>query len=368
MNSVAPSRRPSAFTSSEQGGGWTQRLQRAAVALHRRARTVGRQLQQRRRAGQRAPPVRQLPLQRSPVSQRALPRREVRVLQRGLRQRRRARRARRRRRAPSSSRWKHAQRPPVATAWWKVAGGRARRRPCARARAEERPARQVEGRRGVFRRQAGAPRPAARAGTRRRRSCTGRSPRPGAGRTRCTGTPSTAREDGAQRLVAAHHLAPARGAARPRPAGRAAARDGMAYSGVPRLQAVQEPEPLLRERHRQVAAADGHQRTSAPGGRRPRRAGGRPRPPARPEAGCSKTARSGRSTPSRRHARPRAWPAASARPGRRSRPGAHALHPQHLGPDPASTSSTGVRGATYASAVAAPRAPGARGGPPCRWG
>jgi hypothetical protein len=184
-------------------------------------------------------------------------------------------------------------------------------------RAEERPRRQVEGR--------APPPPRARAPHRRLalrlvqpdRSSTG-SANPPKGRDHLHRRAVHLGEGGAQRLVAADDLA--QRALQRRHVQRAAQRAarGDVVGGAPRLQPVQEPEPLLRERERQRPV-----RPPAP----PAAAPAPPRGAAPPRAASSATvgprrARAAAAPPRtpRGRARPRAWPAASARPARRSRP------------------------------------------------
>ena len=127
------------------------------------------------------------------------------------------------------------------------------RRPAAAARARSSgPARQVE-------RARAPPRAASRPRLRlaRLRGRPRRSARPAArtgaaGAITCTGSPSTSREGGAQRLVPRAPSRPARAPARAASSAPAQPqRDGHVVGGAPRLQPVQEPEPLLRERERQ---------------------------------------------------------------------------------------------------------------------
>ena len=116
MNSVAPSLRPSACSRSSSSGGELDRDRRAPVRLHRRARPVGRQLQQRRRARQLLLPVRELPLQHLALQPLALPHGVVRVLHRQLRQRRLAARRGTPRRAPPARGRARPDQPSV-TMW-----------------------------------------------------------------------------------------------------------------------------------------------------------------------------------------------------------------------------------------------------------
>ena len=248
-------------------------------------------------------------------------------------------------------------------------------RPPARSRpgAEERPALQVEGQRDPLAPPARAslrPRARRRARVVQRRRRPDRQP--SAGSMRCTGRAVHQREARCAAPRGAAPSRPGRAPARPRPA-RPRRRSGERHvvDGVPRLQPVDEPEPLLREGQRQVAVRAAGRDAAAPPRRRRRAAAGPPRRRSAPSAGCSKTARTGTSTRSAcAHARrPRAWPAASARPGRRSRPCAPTRStPSSSAQSAASTCSVGVRGGDERRAGHVRRrpAPGARGGPPCR--
>ena len=177
--------------------------------------------------------------------------------------------------------------------------------------------RQVEGRARLVRHQAAQlapPRPAE-----ARRSCStsrNRSPRPG--RCAATGSPSTAAEGGAQRLVARDDAVQRPRAAPPRSSSpRSRSAHGMWYAAPARLQLLQEPQPLLRERERQRPPRGPRGSIARP----PRRA-------RRSRSPRAKSASTGRSKRSRErhlhaqrlpHARDRpAPPAASARPARRS--------------------------------------------------
>ena len=136
MNSVAPSRRPSACSAAGQPGRQSARARAApAEALHRRPRPVGGQLQQRRRARELlAASSRAARSSTSPCSQLALPDREVRVLDRQLGQRRRPARARRPRRAPPARAPARPCDQPSQTMWCMVSSSTCSSRPAAAAR------------------------------------------------------------------------------------------------------------------------------------------------------------------------------------------------------------------------------------------
>ena len=195
------------------------------------------------------------------------------------------------------------------------------REPQQRGRAAAGPRSRSKGRRASSRtsRRACASRAASGRGRTGRPAGSGAAP---AGRTTCTGSPPARLEDGAQRLVPAHDL---RGEAAlqhaGRPAGRAAAgRAARCRRRSSGSMLVDEPEPLLGERQRQrPLSRDRHQR----------REGGRPAPAALRLDARRQPGRAGRlEERPQRHlhpegrlaaARPRAWPAASAPPARRSR-------------------------------------------------
>ena len=183
----------------------------------------------------------------------------------------------------------------------------------------------------------------------------------------------------AVRLREASCAAP-RGAGRSRPA-RAPAppvqrapqpqRRGDVVGGAPRLQLVEEPEPLLRERQRQRARAR-HRRPpaaapAAPARRMRLHAPGQLPPPSGPSNERPQRQLHAEDRPG--CARPPAWPAASARPARRSCRHAHPLDAQHLAQIPASTSSDrrARRHVLLRRGRVAP-APAAPCGPPSRCG
>ena len=215
MNSVAPSRRLSACSLPRQ------LRPAAAPAAPRRGSSAPPAAAGRSAAPAAAaapascsPPVGELALQHLALQPVALPDREVRVLDRQLRQRRGPPCARTPRRAPPSSRTRMPIDQPSVTMWCIVSSDDVvlRRQPQQRA-AQQRTAREVERAAGLFAGQARGPAP--RAG-----SPAAPTGRPRAARTApagwitCTGSPSPRGEDRAQRLVAAHDLAEA---ARQRP-------------------------------------------------------------------------------------------------------------------------------------------------------
>ena len=186
--------------------------------LHRRPRPVGRQLEQRRRAGELLAPVGELAL-RAP-RRRASARcqtREVGVLDRQLGQRRGPARREGAGRAPPARARSTPSDQPSATMWCRVSEQQRARRRRSRSRAARSsgPAREVERAPRLRARPAGAASAsraaAGQAGEVDERQ--GASARPAA--ITWTGSPAGRGEGGAQRLVAAHDLA--RGA-RPGPA------------------------------------------------------------------------------------------------------------------------------------------------------
>ena len=202
----------------------------------------------------------------------------------------------------------------------------------------------------------------------------GRRPRPAAIDLHRLAAPSTA-EARAQRLVPAHDLAEGRRRAPRRPArpasaqrhrhvvGRAARLEAGrgTRAAAARTRAAAAPSP----RHRARAAA-----RPAPRSRAARRSIHRPASSA--TVGASNSARSGSSTPNGARTRDTTcvasseWPPSSKKLVLAPRP---APTPSTSAQIPASSSSVGVRGATYAPRLrqrAAP-APAAPCGPPCRW-
>ena len=135
------------------------------------------------------------------------------------------------------------------------------------------------------------------------------------------------------------------------------ARPGHVVAGALRLHLVQEPEPLLREGERQRRAVRPAGTSGGEGGALARAAHLLHAPGQLRHRGSleERPQRHLHAQHLPRRARPPAWPAASARPARRS----SSVHPHPLqaaaprAQIPASTSSTGVRGATYRSASAA---------------
>ncbi len=223
-----------------------------ADALHapprggrRRGGAVGGQLQRGRGARQPPAPVAQLPLERRAAQPGALPGREVRVLHRQLGERRRQPLRVRRVQAGHLAH-QHAHAPPVAD---DVVHGEQHHvlvvgQP-QQPGAQQRPARQVEGERRLAVHQPRDLHVALR--LRQRRQVRHRDGHR-AGRQRGRHDAVVARaEHGAQHLVAAHHLG--QGALQRGHVQRAAdahcLRD--VVGGAPRLQLVDEPEPLLRE-------------------------------------------------------------------------------------------------------------------------
>jgi hypothetical protein len=87
MNSVAPRAAAAARSAGERRRRQQAAAPAAAEALHRRPRPVGRQLQLRRRAGERLPPVGELRGEHLARQPGALPAGEVGVLERQLGQR-----------------------------------------------------------------------------------------------------------------------------------------------------------------------------------------------------------------------------------------------------------------------------------------
>ena len=98
-----------------------------------------------------------------------------------------------------------------------------------------------------------------------------------------------------------------------------AAPSGMLYSRAPRLELIEEPQPPLRERRRERAAAlrvarqgdDRRLATACASSPEPARSTARPA-----TVGCSKSARTGSSTPSRSRSRETTWVASSECPPR----------------------------------------------------
>ena len=235
---------------------------------------------------------------------------------------------------------------------------RAPRPPAAGARAQQRPARQVER-------------------AQRLRPCPAR--RTAASRSASSAVPdrSTRRgRTGGRRVDDLHGLAVHRGEARcaaPRggPRSRSARARSASASRAPRsrratgmlyavrrgLQPVDEPQPLLRERERQRAHRGGRATSAGPATRRRPRAGPRPRArPGRPPWAPRRARAAGSSTPERlAHPRDQARgqqrvPAQREEVVRR----AHPAPPSAPRPKmPASTSSACVRGATYSCRAAA---------------
>ena len=202
------------------------------------------------------------------------------------------------------------------------------------------------------------------------------------------------RDDGRapRRSIDLHRLAVARGEARaqrlvparrPPPGARSSARHVQRAVAAAARPACCTPRSRAPAGRGTTAAAA---RTRAAAARRaaPRPAARSPRGRARRGACAStrsasvrppwapRTARAGAAPrPARRaRARPRAWPAASARPAsKKSSCTPTRSTPSTSAQMPASSSSAGVRGATYAVRVRRRTRParGAPGGPPCRW-
>ena len=245
----------------------------AAEALHRRPRPVGRQVEDRpapRRAARAS--RRAARSSTSPLSHCALPGGEVGVLERQLGQRRRLALRRRPRRAPPAraAGCRSTSRPRRCGG--RRAAARARRGQAQQRGAHQRPRRQVEGRRGLLRRQAAAAPARAPARGSAREVDQRQRERTGAGAITCTGVAA----DRSRRWCAAprgggrSRRAPPPGpATSSRP--RAQARRLGCCRGAPRLELVEEPEPLLGERQRQAA--------SSVRGAGPRRGAARPPPP-----------------------------------------------------------------------------------------
>ena len=298
--------------------GRTNGSPRAAEALDRRPRPVGRQLEERRRPGEPLAPVGEL-------ARRAPRRRASRAARR--RSRRTGRRARGagRARRPRSAVVERAQladedadrpavgddvvegeeerralRPPSRRRVARRSGPRARSNGRARLRAQRR--RSHLGSRAAPRRGPRGRPAAGRAG-----GPPARSPAPAAS--------AAGAEDRAQRLVAARRSRRGCAARTPARAGPQAAAPRHVVGRAPRLELVEEPEPLLGEGERQ-------RRPPAPArARRRRAASSRPAPArgsisaARPATvGGSKSARSGSSTPKAWRTRDTTWVARSECP------------------------------------------------------
>ena len=189
----------------------------------------------------------------------------------------------------------HAHGPAVADdVVHRTAAARGPRRPAAAApRAKSGPAARSNGRR--------ASSPARRADLRlallvgQRRQVLHRQREAGDGAITCTGCRPLG-EDRAQRLVPPDDLAQRALQRRRVQRARQAQRDGDVVDRAPRLQLVQEPEPLLRERERQRARrARPGRAAAAPAA--PRGAAPPPRSASSATVGASKSARSGSSTP-----------------------------------------------------------------------
>ncbi len=301
MNSVAPSRRPSACSLARERRRAAADSRRAAVALHGRPRPVGRQLERRRRAAEL------LAASRRAAASSTSPRSHSRCQTAKSAywtgssgsgdgspagRPRRARRARARARRcdqPSETMWCMVTQQHVLLA-----------RPAAAAPTRSSgPAREVER----------APRPPpATSASPPRAPPAGEAAR---GRSRGSGSASAGGDHLHRRaalasakvvrsdLVAADDLVErARRAPRRRASPAQAQRGRHVVGGAPRLELVEEPEPLLRERERQRSASRGT-RDAAAAPASLRRLPAPPRSaPARPATvGASNTPRSGSSTP-----------------------------------------------------------------------
>ena len=246
MNSVAPSLPAERLQRVGAAPAADRPRRRAPVALHARARPVGRQLQRRPAPASCCASTRAA-VEASPGSQRALPDGEVGVLDRQLRQRRRPARRGTAVVERASSRMRIADRPAVGDdvvhdEQQHVVVRRRGAAACARssgpAREVERPPRLVASSARRLRsraRSAAGPRGRSSRQVERR---LGDDPGP-------AGRPRSAKR-GAQRLVPRDDLVERARAARPRRARRGgAARAGCCSAGA-RLELVEEPEPLLR--------------------------------------------------------------------------------------------------------------------------
>ncbi len=335
MYSVAPSWRPSARSrSSTSAGSWTRAL-RAPEGLHRRARTVRGQLQQLRRARQPLPPVAELPLQHlARAAARAARRRSRRTAPAAPAAATPARRGTPRR-APTSSRKSTPMLQPSETMWCMHSSSTCSSSPSRSSRARNSgPAARSKGRAGFLARAAASspppapPRPARRGPRRGARS-------PRTARSPATGAPSTSRKT-VRRASCRRTISPSArssAAASSAPPSRSACGD--VVEGAPRLEPVQEPEPLLREGERQRPRA---LRTGATGGSAgaPARRVSSTRAASSATVGPSNSARSGSSTPNSCRTRETTRVASSECPpsSKKSSVDAHPLQAQHLRPDP----------------------------------
>ena len=369
---VAPRRRASAERARASSAGSAKVSVRAAEGLDRRPRMVDRQLQALRDAGELPPPIVELRCEPFAGQPFALPDREVGVLDRQLRQRRRRALARTRRRGSPARANRMPIDQPSETMWCRFTSS-----VCSRAAMRSRAAR-TSG-------------PRARSNGRRASSRDSRasSPPPDVvrqpveidqrdvdGRRRCDHLDGGRRhraERGAQRLVAADDLA--EGSAQ----GVQVERAGQAHGGehvverVVRRQAVEEPEALLGERERQVAVRGAPAGWARAARRSPRRAPSM-RAASAATVGASKKRAQRQLHPEglahpRHHLRREERVAAQ---GRRSRPCAPTLsrRPSTSAQISASTSSTGPCAAPRSRRRAprpAPAAGRAPGGRPCRW-